>query len=137
MVGREMPRGKYPVVQVSGVCAESLKTKPVYLCGKVDGTLDYHQRFAAAKRLLLGMGFEQVFDPVEIISKTGLTERRMIMETLRGFLVVSASLCHLPGWGNSPGAREETALAQKYGLVIFDIVDDTVRLSPDFLGGAK
>jgi len=139
MVRYEMPRGKYPVVQIAGVCAESLKQKPVYLCGPVTGTTGYRERFAAAGELLHDIGFSNViFNPVEIaeIHMMGKSERE-ILDFLMQYIEISASLCHLPGWGNSEGAKEETAYAQKLGLVIFDIVGDTLRLSPLFLGGKE
>jgi len=140
MVRYEMPRGKYPVVQIAGVCAESLKQKPVYLCGPVTGTADYRERFAAAGELLHDIGFSNViFNPAEIIEFHGMEKEsnRCILDFLMPFVERSGSLCHLPGWGNSEGAREETAYAQKLGLVIFDIVGDTLRLSPSFLQGGK
>jgi hypothetical protein len=116
--------------------SERLTGEPVYICGAITGKPGYIIRFLEAERILhrCGWPMELIMNPVKMIIKHGI--QGGIWRDQMAYLIKrfpeGGTLCRIPGWEESNGAVIENALAKKYGLVIFDIVGDTVRLADDY-----
>lgn len=114
-----------------------LKDLPVYICGAITDAPGYIARFLHATRVLNRCGWVMglIMNPVKMIIKAGLQDARWIeqMDYLVGRFPQDGTLCRIPGWEGSKGAAGvEYPLAKKYGLIICDIVGDTVRLADDY-----
>lgn len=99
--------------------------KTVFISGKVTGTTDYRERFAAAERIINGIpGFIAV-NPIKV--HDGIPEGafyRLYMDVSLVLLDYCEVIYMLPGWEDSLGAQEERKFAEENGIRIVEDLED-------------
>ena len=84
-------------------------SKVVYVAGKITGNPRYREQFANAQMVLEHMGYV-VLNPATLPS--GM-EYEQYMNIDTAMLMEADTVCFLPNWKDSPGARKEKMLADK------------------------
>jgi hypothetical protein len=87
----------------------------IYLAGRIRGTKDYHERFAAHAKQLRHAG-HSVFNPAASNQEGRSLDR--IMAYLLPQLCECEAIALLPGWWKSGGARIEWLLAKYLKLKV-------------------
>lgn len=80
-----------------------------YIAGQITGDPDYRWRFADAQMVLESMGYI-VLNPATLPSGMGYEQ---YMRIDMAMLEEADTVCFLPGWENSSGAKREHAAAHK------------------------
>lgn len=89
----------------------------IYIAGKITGTTDYNERFAAVEAELKAQG-HKVLNPTAI-SHFGI-EHSAYMVICRAMIDVSDVIYFLPDWEDSQGARLERAYAESLKMEIWE-----------------
>lgn len=92
----------------------------VYIAGRISGTPDFKERFAAAERWLEQQGFTDIFNPAAK-QPEGLTYKEYIDRDLKELMGCDA-IYLMPDWEESKGARLEKNYALTTGMVIIESV---------------
>lgn len=87
----------------------------VYISGKITGTTDYMERFAAAEKKLKAAGY-QVINPARVTAQLPELTHAQYMEICLAMLRVSDAYFLLDGWISSKGAIEEVLHAARMGI---------------------
>ena len=87
--------------------------KKIYICGKVTGDLNYHEKFLKEENRLYSHDFEPV-NPAAFISANEPWEKAM-KKALRVMLLCDG-VSMLPDWKKSKGAKIEARLALELGM---------------------
>lgn len=88
----------------------------VYISGKVTGTSDYLERFAAAERGFTEKGFE-VVNPARVCAQLpGTFTHQQYMRVCIAMLRACDLVYMMPGYADSEGAREEEVEARIAGI---------------------
>ena len=90
----------------------------IYISGKITGTSDYIERFAAAEKRLKIDGHKVVNPAKKNIGREGMTWGWYMRRCIK-WLVDCEAIYLLRGWRKSPGARLEQQIAVALGMVIF------------------
>lgn len=95
----------------------------VYLAGKITGDPAYRAKFADAEMVLRELG-HTVLNPAVLPDGLEYAAYLLIDEQM---LRASDAVCLLPDWEQSPGARQERALARRLGkkLLRYEAIDVT------------
>ena len=95
----------------------------VYLAGKIIGDPAYRAKFADAEMVLRELG-HTVLNPAVLPDGLEYAAYMAIDEQL---LRAADAVCLLPDWKQSPGARQERALARRLGkkLLRYEAIDVT------------
>lgn len=95
----------------------------VYLAGKITGDPAYRAKFADAEMVLRELG-HTVLNPAVLPDGLEYAAYLLIDEQM---LRASDAVCLLPDWKQSPGARQERALARRLGkkLLRYEAIDVT------------
>lgn len=92
----------------------------IYISGKITGTTDYMERFAAAEKYLIEKG-HTVVNPAKV---NGMMPEDMTWKEYMKMSLCMLQLCSaiymLPGWEDSPGAILEHHEAVKMDMLIFN-----------------
>lgn len=112
-----------------------LTDRKVYISGPISGNENAVFDFIDAEIVLRLNGFdnEKIFNPHFFCWLHNITAWIKCMAVATEELHKCDILCRLPGWENSPGARIENAIAKQRGLVICDLVGNTLKLDENFL----
>lgn len=95
----------------------------VYIAGKITGNIAYRQQFMAAEMRLAGMG-HSVMNPAWLYAYPEFAYEDYIAVS-KAMLERCEAILLLPFWSNSPGAKKELALAEKRGIAVFDVSDNS------------
>ena len=95
----------------------------VYLAGRITGDPAYRAKFADAEMVLRELG-HTVLNPAVLPDGLEYAAYMAIDEQL---LRAADAVCLLPDWKQSPGARQERALARRLGkkLLRYEAIDVT------------
>lgn len=95
----------------------------VYLAGRITGDPAYRAKFADAEMVLRELG-HTVLNPAVLPDGLEYAAYLLIDEQL---LRAADAVCLLPDWKQSPGARQERALARRLGkkLLRYEAIDVT------------
>lgn len=122
--------GKFPVFMDEAI------ENQVYICGPTQGTVGFVKKFLDAENILFNLGWKRrdIINPVKLVIEAKKTSApwREQMEVCIKHMPLIGVLCRLDGWHLSNGATVENAIAQKYGLVLCDLVGDTLKLGDDY-----
>lgn len=92
----------------------------IYISGKITGTTDYMERFAAAEKMLQEKG-HTVVNPAKV---NGMMPEDMTwgeyMKMSYCMLELCSAIYMLPGWQDSTGAVLEHHMAVKRDMLIFN-----------------
>jgi hypothetical protein len=87
--------------------------KKIYICGKVTGDPNYHEKFRAEEDRLESLGYWSV-NPTAVIPVD--TEWRHAMRIAVRSMLLCDGISLLPDWKKSKGAKLEVRLARKLGI---------------------
>ena len=97
-----------------------MRTK-IYISGKITGTTDYMERFAAVEKELTEKGYA-VVNPAKINANLPVPET-----TWEDYMTVSLALLEtcdeiymIPGWEDSVGATMEFTYALRHGIKVIN-----------------
>ena len=93
--------------------------KTVYIAGKITGDPDYKRRCDAAKRMLQQQGYA-VLSPADL-PQEGFCYQQY-MRICKVMLQECDSVCLLPNWTESNGAKEERNLAYALGKRVVPLI---------------
>ena len=99
--------------------------KTVYLAGKITNDPDYKEKFKAAEDFLNEHGGFAVLNPA-ILPQEGFEYAAYIRMSM-AMLKECQAACFLPGWKDSPGARDEFDLAKVQGIDIYFLEGGNLR----------